>query len=120
MSAPSQSELPLAVVLRDGSRVTVREIRPEDAPLFSAAFAGLSSEARYNRFLGAVQKLAPSALERAVRPERRCAEGAAFGKRSRLQRPIQGAPPFVHLRVSMVGDEGAGEGWRCGCNPFSR
>lgn len=68
MTAPLQSELPLAVVLRDGSRVTVREIRPEDAPLFSAAFAGLSSEARYNRFLGAVQKLAPSALERAVRP----------------------------------------------------
>jgi GNAT superfamily N-acetyltransferase len=68
LTVPSQSQLPLAAVLRDGSRVMVREVRPEDSLLFSAAFAGLSSEARYNRFLGAVRDLPPSLLDRAVNP----------------------------------------------------
>ena len=82
MTAPSQAELPSAAVLRNGSRVTVREVRPEDAPLFSAAFAELSSEARYNRFLGAVRELPPSLLDRAVNPvaERELALVAVSGE----------------------------------------
>ncbi len=68
MTAPLQSGSPSVAILRDGSRVTVREVRPEDAPAFSAAFAGLSAEAPYNRFLGAVRELPPSLLDRAVNP----------------------------------------------------
>ena len=65
---PSHSE-PATVTLRDGRCVVVREVRPEDAASFGAAFARLSSQARYNRFFGAVRELPASALDRAVRPD---------------------------------------------------
>ena len=69
MSSPAPTDvLPTEVVLHDGRRVTLREVRPDDAPMFSVAFARLSEGARYNRFLAAVRELAPSVLDRAVRP----------------------------------------------------
>ena len=39
------------VVLRDGSEVLVRPVRPEDKPLFVAGWAELSEESVYRRFL---------------------------------------------------------------------
>jgi GNAT superfamily N-acetyltransferase len=39
------------VVLRDGSEVLVRPVRPEDKPLFVAGWAELSDETVYRRFL---------------------------------------------------------------------
>jgi GNAT superfamily N-acetyltransferase len=39
------------VVLRDGSEALVRQVRPEDKPLFVAGWAGLSDETVYRRFL---------------------------------------------------------------------
>jgi len=39
------------VVLRDGSEVLVRPVRPEDKPLFIAGWAELSQETVYRRFL---------------------------------------------------------------------
>jgi GNAT superfamily N-acetyltransferase len=39
------------VVLADGSEVLVRQVRPEDKPLFVAGWAGLSNESVYRRFL---------------------------------------------------------------------
>jgi GNAT superfamily N-acetyltransferase len=39
------------VVLRDGSEALVRQVRPEDKPLFVAGWAGLSNETVYRRFL---------------------------------------------------------------------
>jgi GNAT superfamily N-acetyltransferase len=39
------------VTLRDGSRVLVRAVRPDDRPLFVAGFEGLSEESRHRRFL---------------------------------------------------------------------
>ena len=59
---------PVVVELRDGRCVTLREVRPDDAASFSAAFARLSADARYNRFFAALRELPPSALDRAVRP----------------------------------------------------
>lgn len=41
-----------AVVLRDGSRLTLRPIRPDDAPRLQALHARLSPESIYFRFLG--------------------------------------------------------------------
>jgi RimJ/RimL family protein N-acetyltransferase len=39
------------VVLRDGSEALVRQVRPDDKPLFVAGWAGLSDETVYRRFL---------------------------------------------------------------------
>ena len=46
---PPPSEILLT--LRDGSRVTVRPIRPQDAAALRAGFERLSQESRYRRFL---------------------------------------------------------------------
>ncbi len=46
--------------LRDGSRVTVRPIDPEDAPALRAGFARLSPDSRYRRFLAVTARLSAS------------------------------------------------------------
>jgi RimJ/RimL family protein N-acetyltransferase len=58
---------PVRMMLRDGRSVTVREIRPDDADAMRAALDGLSAEARYSRFMGAIN-VTPALVERAVRP----------------------------------------------------
>ena len=45
------------VTLRDGSHVTVRPIRPQDAAPLRAGFERLSEESRYRRFLSPMQQL---------------------------------------------------------------
>jgi GNAT superfamily N-acetyltransferase len=57
-------------MLRDGRRVTIRPVCPDDAERFSAAFARLSSEARYSRFMGSIRDLPHEAIQRAVNPVR--------------------------------------------------
>ena len=47
----------IAVTLRDGSRVTVRPICPQDAGQLRAGFERLSQESRYRRFLSPMQEL---------------------------------------------------------------
>ena len=51
-------------VLDDGSRVTVRPIRPEDAEIEQAFVRGLSRDSRHTRFMGEVSELSPAMLER--------------------------------------------------------
>jgi len=53
---------PREVTLRDGSRVTVRPIRPGDAEGLRAGFERLSEESRYRRFLSPVQELSGTLL----------------------------------------------------------
>ncbi|MEJ2207828.1 MAG: GNAT family N-acetyltransferase [Anaerolineae bacterium] len=45
------------VILRDGSRVTLRAIRPDDAPRLQALFGRLSPESIFFRFLGQPREL---------------------------------------------------------------
>ncbi|MEO8796297.1 MAG: GNAT family N-acetyltransferase [Polyangiaceae bacterium] len=45
------------VTLDDGSKVTIRPIRPEDAPALREAFAHLSSTTRQRRFFAGVSEL---------------------------------------------------------------
>ncbi len=52
----------IAVTLRDGSRVTVRPIRPEDAEALRAGFERLSDESRYRRFLSPMSHLSEPML----------------------------------------------------------
>lgn len=70
MSAQFNSEeiAPIVVELRDGRRVSIRPIRPDDREELKEAFERLSFEARYTRFMSAIKQLPAGALERAVHP----------------------------------------------------
>ena len=59
---------PIEITLRDGRRVRLREIRPDDRDEVLQAFGRLSSESRYTRFMSTLKDLSPQMLERAVHP----------------------------------------------------
>src|SRR3954453_20699550 len=50
------------ITLRDGARVTLRPIAPEDKPLVAASFERLSEESRYRRFFTIKNKLSAAEL----------------------------------------------------------
>lgn len=60
--------LPLSLTLRDGRRVLVREIRPEDREGLHAAVLSLSPDARYTRFMSAVKDLPEQTYDAATHP----------------------------------------------------
>ena len=70
--APEAGFIPLEVQLRDGSRVTLRAVRPEDKDELRAALKRLSAESRYTRFMSPLHEPSPQLLERAVNPESDC------------------------------------------------
>lgn len=49
-------------VLRDGTPITIRPIRPEDAGLEQAFVRGLSDQSRYLRFMTSINELPPKKL----------------------------------------------------------
>jgi RimJ/RimL family protein N-acetyltransferase len=53
------SELERDVTLRDGAKVHVRPIRPDDAPRLVAAYDRLSAHSAYQRFFAAMRRLPP-------------------------------------------------------------
>ena len=57
---------PIEVELRDGRRVRLREIRPDDRDEVRQAFERLSSESRYTRFMSNIKELSPQMLDRVV------------------------------------------------------
>jgi nucleotide-binding universal stress UspA family protein/GNAT superfamily N-acetyltransferase len=59
MSTPSRR---WTITLRDGARVTLRAIAPEDKPLLAASFERLSEESRYRRFFTPKNELSPAEL----------------------------------------------------------
>jgi len=56
-------------VLRDARRLTLREIRADDAGRMQGAIRAMSAESRYTRFMSALRELSPRMLERAVNPD---------------------------------------------------
>jgi RimJ/RimL family protein N-acetyltransferase len=50
------------VVLRDGSKILVRQVRASDAPLLADGFARLSAQSRRRRFLTNKKELSPAEL----------------------------------------------------------
>jgi len=58
----SEAEEGELVGLRNGSRVLVRPVGPDDKPLFVAGFARLGEESRYRRFLAAKKRLSDDDL----------------------------------------------------------
>ena len=59
------------VTLRNGRRVRLREIRPDDRDEVRQAFARLSGESRYMRFMSFLKELSPRMLEGVVNPRER-------------------------------------------------
>jgi len=61
---PYPAELEAEVVLRDGTRVAVRPMRPEDVDYEQRFVRGLSEQSRYQRFLHQLPELPPAMLAR--------------------------------------------------------
>jgi GNAT superfamily N-acetyltransferase len=49
--------------LRDGTPVTIRPVRPEDKPLYTAGFERFGEQSRYRRFLGLKKRLTLAAID---------------------------------------------------------
>lgn len=67
--SPEVDFQPLAVRLRDGTEVTVRAIRADDADKLQAAIRALSVESSYSRFFSPLSELPRQWLERATHPD---------------------------------------------------
>jgi acetyltransferase len=61
---PYPEELEGEITLRDGTRIPVRPIRPEDAELEKRFFERLSERSRYQRFMEYMRELPPKLLAR--------------------------------------------------------
>ncbi|MBI3530307.1 MAG: N-acetyltransferase [Betaproteobacteria bacterium] len=64
MTNPYPSELVQALTLRDGTRVIVRPIRPEDRQIEREFVQKLSDESKYFRFMSALRELNEAMLSR--------------------------------------------------------
>lgn len=60
--------LPTQAMLRDGRAVVLREIDAHDKQEIQDAFARLSSDSRYTRFMMSLRELSPAMLEAATHP----------------------------------------------------
>ena len=60
---------PIEARLRNGTRVTIRPIEPQDAEREQAFVRGLSPESRYFRFMNTLRELTPEMLERFTHPD---------------------------------------------------
>ena len=49
-------------MLKDGTRITLRPIQPDDGDALRAAFARLSPESRYRRFFSSVNELSDAVV----------------------------------------------------------
>ncbi len=79
---PDGPSLPATLTLRDGRRVTVREILPEDKDPLQAAVGNMSADSRYTRFMGTMREIPDKMLEAATHPvpDRDCALVAVSGE----------------------------------------
>lgn len=64
MAKPYPSELVRTLTLRDGTRVVVRPIRPEDRQIEKEFVQQLSSESKYFRFMSGLRELSEAMLNR--------------------------------------------------------
>jgi hypothetical protein len=55
-------ELERDVILRDGARVSLRPIRPDDAPRLATAYQQLSTQSAYQRFFTVAGAFLPTGL----------------------------------------------------------
>ena len=67
MAQPYPGHLAQQLTLKDGTRITIRPIRPEDAEIEQAFVRRLSDESRYYRFMDSMRELSPQMLEHFTR-----------------------------------------------------
>jgi RimJ/RimL family protein N-acetyltransferase len=63
MAAPSRAQV---VRLRSGDLVRVRQVRPDDVPALTRAYANLGEQSRYRRFFTAMPELSEQTLHAAA------------------------------------------------------
>jgi acetyltransferase len=68
-AADDAPRYPLGVMLRDGSRITIRPIGPHDEAREQAFVRALSPESRYFRFMNTLRELPPETLQRFTHPD---------------------------------------------------
>jgi len=61
---PYPSEMVEQMVLNDGTEVTIRPMRPEDADMQQEFVRNLSEESRYNRYMSSIKQLSQPVLVR--------------------------------------------------------
>jgi acetyltransferase len=66
---PYPAHLITQIVLRDGTALTIRPIRPADMDLEKAFVKKLSDYSRYYRFMQPIRELTPAMLERFTHPD---------------------------------------------------
>jgi len=64
---PSQFEQAIETLDRDGTHLIIRQVKPEDAPMFLRFHKTLSENSLYNRFFRHVTELTPKLLDRLTR-----------------------------------------------------
>jgi GNAT superfamily N-acetyltransferase len=110
------TNLARSVTLRDGSRIVVRPIEPEDRDELAAAFERLSPETRYRRFFSVLKELRPRELDRLTRVDHRDHEALialdeATGDGVGVARYVRTAPGEAEPAVVVTDDwQGRGVG----------
>lgn len=66
---PYPAQLTKQIVLRDGTPLTIRPIRPSDLDLEKAFVKKLSDYSRYYRFMQPIRELSPAMLEQFTHPD---------------------------------------------------
>jgi nucleotide-binding universal stress UspA family protein len=103
------SEWPVSVVLRDGSRLLVRPIEPDDREELAAGFRRLSPESRYRRFFGPMPELRERDLDYLTRVDHRDHEALvaldeATGEGVAVARYVRTAPDEAEPAVVVADD----------------
>lgn len=100
MSADGPPPEPQTHRLSDGSRVELRRLRPVDRPRLAAAFASLSPESRYRRFLSPMARLSPRHLRYLTDVDHH--DHLAWGA---VDPDVEGAPGLGVARCIRLADE---------------
>ena len=103
-------------VLRDGTPIVLRHIRPEDANELRRGLARLSPESRYRRFLGMVMSLSDAQLDYLTRPDGRDHVAIVAATREREEGlgvarfvRVPGEPTVAEAAVTVI-DDAQGKG----------
>nr|HAT8714854.1 GNAT family N-acetyltransferase [Legionella jordanis] len=92
---PYPNDLVSTWQLSDGTEITIRPIRPEDARLEQKFVSHLSAKAKHFRFMGAVQELTPEMLKRTTQIDYEREMALVATQKKQLQEEILGMARYV-------------------------
>jgi GNAT superfamily N-acetyltransferase len=106
---------PETVELRDGTRIGIRPVRPDDKDAIAAGFARLSPESRYRRFFAPLRELSPRDLAYLTEVDHHDHEALigfdeASGEPVGVVRYVRGAEPTEAEVAVVVVDDWQGRG----------